>query len=191
MPGIPREVIEHRLGIDLVFKLIKQKERRYTLESHETIQVEVNKLLEAGFIMLVDYPSWLANPILVEKPNGSWRMCIDYTSLNKACTKDEYPLSRICQIVDSMASCELLSFLDAYLVYHQISFATDDEEKTLFIMLFGIFCYTKMAFGLKGGGTYQKCIHTVLENQIGRNVKSYTYDIVVNSKNVEICLMTL
>jgi hypothetical protein len=152
MPGIPREVIEHRLGIDLAFKLIKQKERRYTLESHETIQVEVNKLLEAGFIMLVDYPSWLANPILVEKPNGSWRMCIDYTSLNKACTKDEYPLSRICQIVDSMASCELLSFLDAYLVYHQISFTTDDEEKTLFIMLFGIFCYTKMAFGLKGGG---------------------------------------
>jgi hypothetical protein len=95
MPGIPREVIEHKLDIDLLYKLIKQKERRYTPERRETIRQEVNKLLEAGFIMSVDYPSWLANPVLVEKPDGSWHMCIDYTSLNKACLKDEYPLPRI------------------------------------------------------------------------------------------------
>jgi hypothetical protein len=91
MSGIPREVIEHKLDIDLAFKPIKQKERRYTLERRETIRLEVNMLLEAGFIKPVDYPSWLANPVLVEKPDGSWRMCIDYTSLNKACPKDEYP----------------------------------------------------------------------------------------------------
>jgi hypothetical protein len=95
MPGIPREVIEHKLYIDLLYKLIKQKERRYTPERRETIRQEVNKLLEAGFIRSVDYPSWLANPVLVEKPDGSWHMCIDYTSLNKACLKDEYPLPRI------------------------------------------------------------------------------------------------
>jgi hypothetical protein len=110
-------------------------------------------------------------------------MCIDYTSLNKACPKDEYPLSRICQIVDSTASCELLSFLHAYSGYHQISLAIDDEEKTAFITPFGIFCYTKMAFGLKNGGaTYQKCIHTVLERQIGRNVEAYIDDQVVKSR---------
>jgi hypothetical protein len=56
-------------------------------------------------------------------------MCIDYTSLNKTCPKYEYPLPRICQIVDSTMSCELLSFLDAYSDYHQISLAIDDEEK--------------------------------------------------------------
>jgi hypothetical protein len=94
-------------------------------------------------------------------------MCIDYTSLNKACPKNEYPLPRICQIVDSTASCELLSFLDVYSGYHQISLIVDDEEKIAFITSFEIFCYTKMAFGLKNGGaTYQKCIHTVLEGQI-------------------------
>jgi hypothetical protein len=80
----------------------------------ETIRQEVNKLLEAEFISPVDYPSWLANPVLIEKPDGSWRMCIDYTSLNKVCHKDEYPLPHICQIVDPIVSCELLSFLDAY-----------------------------------------------------------------------------
>jgi hypothetical protein len=76
-------------------------------------------------------------------------MCIDYTSLNKACLKDEYPLPCICQIVDSMATCELLSFLDAYSGYHQISLATNNEEKALLITSFEIFCYTKMAFRLK------------------------------------------
>jgi hypothetical protein len=183
MPGIPMEVIEHKLGIDSVFKLIKQKEKRYTPKRRETIRLEVNKLLEVGFISAVDYPTWLANPVLVEKPDKSWRMCIDYTSLNKACPKDKYPLPRICQIIDSTTSCELLSFLDAYSVYHHISLAIDDEEKITFIVPFGIFCYTKMTFGLKNGGaTYQKCVHTVLEGQIGWNVKSYIDDIVVKSE---------
>jgi hypothetical protein len=71
MPSIPREVIEHKLGIDPAFKTIKQKEGRYTPEKHETIWVEVNKLLEAGFIRPLDYRSWLANPVLVEKSDES------------------------------------------------------------------------------------------------------------------------
>jgi hypothetical protein len=104
-------------------------------------------------------------------------------SLNKACPKDEYPLPRICQIIDSMATFELLSFLDAHSGNHQFSLATDDEEKTSFITPFGIFFYTMMAFGLKNGGaTYQKFMHIVLKNQIGRNVKIYIDDIVVKSK---------
>jgi hypothetical protein len=58
-----------------------QKERRYTPKRRETIQQEVNKLLKAGFIRSVNYPSWLADLVLLEKSNGSWRMCIDHTSL--------------------------------------------------------------------------------------------------------------
>jgi hypothetical protein len=73
--------------------------------------------------------------------------------------------------------------LDAYSGYHQISLAIDDEEKTTFITSFEIICYTKMAFGLKNGGaTYQKCIHIILEHQIGRNVEAYIDDIVVKLK---------
>jgi hypothetical protein len=127
MPEIPREVIEHKLGIDPSYKPIKQKERRYTTERCETIRQEVNKLLEAEFIRLVNYSSWLANPSLIEKSNSSWCMCIDYTSLNKVCLKDEYSMTRICQIVDSTTSYELLLFLDVYLSYHHISLITDDE----------------------------------------------------------------
>jgi hypothetical protein len=85
-------------------------------------------------------------------------MCINYTSLNKACPKDEYPLPHICQIMDSMASCELLSFLNAYSSYHQIILIIDDKEKTAFM----IFCYIKMAFGLKnrGGGGHTRSVYT-------------------------------
>jgi hypothetical protein len=76
-----------------------------------------------------------------------------------------------------------LSFLDTYLGYHQISLTIDDEEKTAVITSFGIFCYTKMAFGLKNGrDTYQKCVHTVLEGQIVWNVEAYIDDIVVKSE---------
>jgi hypothetical protein len=110
-------------------------------------------------------------------------MCIDYTSLNKACHKDEYPLPRICYIINFTASCELLSFLDAYSGYHQISLAIDDEEKSTFITLFGIFFYIEMALLLKNGGaTYQKYIHINLEPQVRRNVEAYIDDMLVKSK---------
>jgi hypothetical protein len=71
MSGITREVIEYKLGIDPAFKSIKKKERRYTPERREVIRLEVNKLLEVGFFSPVDYSSWLANPVLVEKPDKS------------------------------------------------------------------------------------------------------------------------
>jgi hypothetical protein len=71
MSRIPREVIEHKLGIDPAFKLIKQKERRYTSKRRETIRLEVNRLLKVGFIRSVDYPRWLANPVIVKKPDRS------------------------------------------------------------------------------------------------------------------------
>jgi hypothetical protein len=94
-------------------------------------------------------------------------MCIDYTNLNKACPKDEYPLPRICQIIDSATSYELLSFLDAYSGYYQIRLTIDNKEKIVFITPFGILCYTKMAFGLKNGGaTYQKGIHIILKSHM-------------------------
>jgi hypothetical protein len=135
------------------------------------------------FTRPVDYPNWLANLVLVEKLDGSYRICIDYTSLNKACPKDDYPLPRIYQIIDSTSSCKLLSFLNAYSGYHQINLTINDEEKITFNAPFGIFCYTKMTFELKNRrAAYQKCIHIILEPHIRRNVEAYIDDVVVKSK---------
>ena len=79
---------------------------------------EVNKLLAAGFIRVVYYPNWLANVVLVKKANGKWKMCVDFTDLNKACTKDNFPLPRIDQMVDSTAGHKFLTFVDAFLGYN-------------------------------------------------------------------------
>nr|ABF94998.1 transposon protein, putative, unclassified [Oryza sativa Japonica Group] len=120
---------------------------------------------------------------MVRKANGKWRMCVDFTDLNKACPKDHFPLPRIDQLVDSTAGCELLSFLDAYSSYHQISMAKEDEEKTAFIMPFGVFCYVKMPFGLiTAGDTFQRTVQGALSNQLGNNVEAYVDDIVVKTK---------
>src|SRR5512142_572856 len=164
-------------------KPIKQKLRRFAPDRKQAIREELDKLLKAGFIREVLQPEWLANPVMVCKANGKWRMCVDFIDLNKACPKDHFPLPRIHQLVDSTAGCELLSFLDAYSSYHQISMVKEDEEKTTFIMPFGVFCYIKMPFGLiTAGNTFQRTVQGALNDQLGHNVEAYIDDIVVKTK---------
>jgi hypothetical protein len=86
--------------------------------------------LKARFIREVHYPDWLANIVLVKKSNGKWRMCIDFTDLNKACPKDSFPLPRIDMLVDSTVGHGLLSFIDAFSGYNQIHMHPADQEKT-------------------------------------------------------------
>jgi hypothetical protein len=130
MPGIPREVAEHSLGILPHSRVVQQRLRRFDEEWRRAIRVELRKLLEARFIKEVFHPTWLANLVLVKKKNGKWRICVDYTSLNKACTKVHFSLPRIDQIVDSTTRCELLCFLDVYSGYHQIKMKESDQLAT-------------------------------------------------------------
>jgi hypothetical protein len=136
MPGIPRDVAEHSLDIRASARPVKQHLHRFDEEKRRAIGEEIHKLMAAGFIKEVFHPEWLANPVLVKKKGGKWRMCVDYTGLNKACPKVPYPLSRIDQIMDSTAGCETLSFLDAYSVYHQIKMKESDQLATSFIIPF-------------------------------------------------------
>nr|AAL91598.1 Putative gag-pol precursor [Oryza sativa Japonica Group] len=183
MPGVPREVIEHKLMVRPDAKPVKQKLQRFALDRKQAIREELDKLLKAGFIREVLHPKWLANPVMVRKANEKWRMCVDFTDLNKACPKHHFSLPRIDQLVDSTAGCELLSFLDAYSSYHQISMAKEDEEKTTFITPFGVFCYVKMPFGLiTAGNTFQRTVQGALSDQLGNNVEAYVDDIVVKTK---------
>nr|ABA97545.1 retrotransposon protein, putative, unclassified [Oryza sativa Japonica Group] len=192
MPGVPREVIEHRLAVRPGARPVRQKVRRQAPERQAFIREEVARLLEAGFIREVIHPEWLANPVVVPKANSKLRMCIDYTDLNKACPMDPYPLPRIDQIVDSTAGCDLLCFLDAYSGYHQICMAREDEEKTAFITPIGTYCYTTMPFGLKNAGpTFQRTTRISLGSQIGRNVEAYVDDLIVKTRNQETLLSDL
>ena len=89
---------------------------------------------------------------MVKKANGKWRICVDFTDLNKVFPNDSFPLLRIDQLVDSTAEHKLLMFMDAFLGYNQIKIAEEDQEKTDFITSQGLYCYKVMPFGLKNAG---------------------------------------
>ncbi|RDX82662.1 hypothetical protein CR513_36514, partial [Mucuna pruriens] len=138
MPGIDPNFMSHHLSVIQGAKPIGEEKRK-------AVKEETNKLLTIGFIREVQYPTWLANVVMVKKSNGWWRMCTDYTDLNKACPKDPYPLPSIDRLVDGVSGYTLLNFMDAY----------SDEEKTAFITEVGAFCYKVMPFSLKNtGATY-------------------------------------
>ncbi|CAL2248236.1 unnamed protein product [Prunus armeniaca] len=152
MPGISPDVICHRLSINPVVRPVRQKRRAYDPERYEAMKAEVDKLSTIGFIKEVDYPTWLANVVMVRKLKKGWRMCVDYTNLNRACPKDSFPLPRIDQLVDATAGQALLSFMDAYSGYNQIFMHPEDQAHTSFITDRGLYCYKVMPFGLKNAG---------------------------------------
>ena len=142
--------------------------------------------MAAGFIREVYYPKWLANVVMVKKSNGKWKMCVDFTDLNNACTKDSFPLPRIDQLVDSTAGHELLTFMDAFSGYHQILMKKEDQEKTAFVTSQNLYCYNVMPFGLKNASAmYQRLENQMFSKQIGRNMEVYVDNILVKSKEAK------
>ena len=159
VPGVNPDYIQHRLNVDPCSKPMQQKARRLAPIHAEAVQKEVEKLLQAGEIGELHYPTWLSNTVVVKKKNGKWRVCIEFTNLNQACPKDLFPLPKIDQLVDATAGHDRMSFLDAFQGYHQISLSTEDHEKTTFITPLGIYCYKVMPFGLKNASaTYQRMV---------------------------------
>ncbi|KAL2227669.1 UNVERIFIED_CONTAM: Retrovirus-related Pol polyprotein from transposon [Sesamum indicum] len=181
--GIDPEVIVHRLNVDPTARPVQQRKRNFSKEKNDAIRQEVEKLLKAGYISEIQYTSWLSNVVLVPKSSGKWRMCVDFTDLNKACPKDPYPLPRIDTMVDSTAGFELFSMMDAYQGYHQIQLAEEDRDKTSFVTDKGIYCYNMMPFGLKNAGaTYQRLVNKMFGDLLGRTMEVYVDDMLVKSK---------
>ena len=143
----------------------------------------MDNLLRAGFIREVKYLKWLANVVLVPKKGGKWRVYVDYTDLNEACPKDSFPLTRIDQIVDSSTGHGMLSFLDGFFGYHQISMYPPDVEKTSFITPHGLYCYNVMPFGLKNArATYQRLVTKMFRPLLWKNLEVYIDDMLIKSK---------
>jgi len=184
MPGIDPDFLCHHLSMDATVRPVRQRRRKFNEERRLVIREETQKLLSAGHIREIQYPEWLANVVLVKKANGKWRMCVDFTDLNKACPKDSYPLPNIDALLDSASGCEMLSFLDAFSGYNQIKMHPRDEGKTTFMTETCSYCYKVIPFGLKNvGATYQRLMDKVLAPMLGRNVQAYVDDMVVTSRD--------
>ena len=123
--------------------------------------------------------------MVIKKKSGKWRVCIDFTDLNKTCPKDPFPMPKIDQLVDATVGHPRMSFLDAFQDYHQIPLALDDQEKTVFVTPVGNYHYKVMPFGLKNvGSIYQRMMTRMFESQLGKNIEVYIDDMVVKSKVV-------
>ena len=192
MSGIDPSVITHRLNVYPSSKPVRQKKRVFAPERDNAIKEEVQKLTLMKFIREVYYPDWLTNVVMVKKANGKWRICVDFTDLNKACPKDSYPLPRIDQLVDSTTGHRLLSLMDTFSEYNLIRMDEADQEKTSFVTSQGLFCYKVMPLGLKNAGaTYQRLVNHMFRPQIGRNVEVYVDDMLVKSQDEGIHLDNL
>ncbi|GJS89967.1 putative nucleotidyltransferase, ribonuclease H [Tanacetum coccineum] len=184
MTGVPRRIIEHSLNVNPSLEPVCQKRRTFSPEKSEAVTNEVAEWVRAGIVRPVKYPTYISNPVLVKKCDGSWRMCIDFKNLNSACPKDYYPLPSIDCKVEAVMGFKYKCFLDAYKGYHQIQMAREDEEKTAFYTEQGTYCYMKMPFGLKNAGaTYQRLVDSTFQSQIGRNLEAYVDDMVIKSKD--------
>ncbi|XP_024009904.1 uncharacterized protein LOC112085120 [Eutrema salsugineum] len=186
MPGISVDVTCHELNVDPTFKPVKQKRRKLGPERAKAVNDEVERLLKVGSIAEAKYPDWLANPVVVKKKNGKWRVCVDFTDLNKACPKDSFPLPHIDRLVEANAGNKLLTFMDAFSGYNQILMHPDDREKTAFITDCGIYCCKVMPFGLKNAGaTYQRLVNKMFAAQLGKTMEVYIDDMLVKSLEEE------
>jgi hypothetical protein len=173
--------------VDPKARLVKQPLRQFDEPKRKAIAAELHRLENTGFIREIKASTWVSNPVIIPKKNTKVRrVCVNYTSLNKHCPKDPFPLPCIDQIIDATAGCARLSFLDAYSSYNQIKLKKEDEEKTAFITPYDVFCYQVMPFGLKNAGaTYQRIMQNCIGSQIVRNIQVYINDVVITTRKEE------
>ena len=131
------DLVQHYINTDDATP-IKQRWYSSTYFGHQTIQSEIAKMLKLGIIEK-SFGPWASPVVLVGKPNGTWRFCVDYRKLNSVTKKDVYPLSRINDILDSLDGSSDFSTIDLFSGYWQIAMAPEDKEKTAFIIKFRTF----------------------------------------------------
>jgi hypothetical protein len=124
MPGLSRELVEHRLPIKSGFRPYKQPTRRFNPILHDRVKEEVELLLDAGFIRPYRYAEWVFNIVPVEKKNTSnIRVCIDFHNINKPTPKDEYPMPIADMLINNASGHRVIRFLNGNADYNQINMA--------------------------------------------------------------------
>ena len=179
MPRLNENFVVHNLIIKKGVIPVKQKLRKIPFEVFLLVKKEIEKLLEVGFIKPIDYLEWMGNVVPIKKPTSEIRVCTDFRDLNKACSKDGFPLPNIDMIIDSLAGYEMLSFMDGFSGYNQIKIKESDQHKIAFRTPWGNFCYKVMPFELKNAGaTYQRVMTAMFHDFIHKTMEVYVDDIL-------------
>ena len=150
------------------------------------IKKEIQKLLNAKIIIPVRYSKWIENLVIVRKKNGEIRLCIDFRNLNKCSKKDNYPLPKMEHLLQRVSGASVMSFLDGFSSYNQVSVHPDDLEKTAFTTPWGTFMYAKMPFGLmNAGATFQRAMDIAFVGLKDKFVLIYLDDLTIYSNSHE------
>ena len=174
-----REVTLETHKIELVqnAKAVRQKSYRMNPKYAVVIKIELEKLLEAGFIRPVENTEWVSPISLATKKNGQLRVCVNYKKLNDVTKKDRYPIPFCDEILEEVGGHELYSFADGNSGYHQVKIAKEDQLKTTFTSPWDTFCYEVMSFGLcNAPATFQRLMNKVLELYLGHFVRVFMDD---------------
>ena len=131
MPGLDRNIIEHRLPLKKGFRPFQQPARQMKAEVLEEVKKEVQKMLDAGFIRPCRYAEWISSVVPVQKKDGRWQVCVDFRDLNRATPKDEYPMP-VAETLNTVAGHKMMSFMDGNASYNQIFMTPEDVHKTAF-----------------------------------------------------------
>jgi hypothetical protein len=181
MSGIDPDIVIHEIKTYPDAKPIWQRLHPVHPRKVAAIKLEVEKLLKADFIYPVALTDWVSNIVLINKKQGTIRVCIDYRDINKSCPKDNFPSPFIDQIVDDCASSEILSLMDGFSMYNQINIVPEDQHKTTFICPWGTFVYRKLSFSLKNAGTNFQCAMSYAFHDIKDIVQPYLDDLPTHS----------
>ena len=165
---------------------IRQKFYRTSPKEQEHIDNEIQEMLKHNIIRPSTKSEWASPVILVPKKNGKLRFCVDYRQVNKVTKKDNYPLPRIDEILDSLGKAQWFTSLDLASGYWQVEMREEDKSKTAFISRNGTYEFNVMPFGLcNAPGTFQRCMDTALGNILWKYAMVYLDDVTAYSHTFE------
>jgi ribonuclease HI len=163
------DVIQHVIPLKEETKPFRQKLRQINPKLAPLVQQELQKMLKAGIIAPTRHSSWCSNLVVARKKNGKIRICIDFRNLNRACTKDHYPLPKMETLLQRVTGSGMISMLDGFSGYNQIRLKAEDRHKTTFTTPWGTFEYLRMPFGLSNAGaTFQRAMDYAFRGLIGK-----------------------
>ena len=159
MPGIDPSIVFHEIETYRTTKPVKKKLRQVHPRKATAIKAEIEKLLKARFIYPVPLTECVSSVVLVNKKQGTIRVCIDFRNLNKAFPKENFSTLHIDQIIENCVGSVIFSFMDGFYSYNKIEILPTDQHKMTFIFPWGTFAYRKLPFGLKNAGaTFQRAM---------------------------------
>jgi hypothetical protein len=182
IPGLDPSIVEHHIDTWLDTTPVHQKQRPLHPSKATAIKAEIDKLRTSGFIYPIAYTSWVSNPVLIDKKQGTIRVCTDFHDLNNTCPKENFPMPFIDQIIDDYVGHEALSFMDGFSGYNQIQIHPVDQYKTTFTTPWGTFAYCVMPFGLKNVGATFQWAMTYIFHDLAKIILAYLDDLTSRSK---------